>query len=269
LRLAVIGTPRSGNTWLRRLLATAYGLEDQRREELWEHDLTGVPWDDLPPRCVLQIHWRPVEPFTALLRDQGFRVVTPVRHPFDVLISILHYTWYVSNTGRWLDGEHGDESSIRGVSPRSEAFLSYATGPRAAALLSVSPEWGRVPDTLSVGYEDLVRDPFPTMFGLTQSLDEVDHHEVFRAIDACAIDRLRTPANAPHFWQGKPGLWRAFLTSEEAQQIARTHFPLFRQFGFLCDPDPSLTGDLADANWDLLARSTGDWSEQPADRKAG
>src|SRR5437762_2987502 len=47
LRLAVISTPRSGNTWLRGLLASIFGLEE--RAALTPDD---VDWSALPERCV-------------------------------------------------------------------------------------------------------------------------------------------------------------------------------------------------------------------------
>ena len=86
------------------------------------------------------------------------------RHPLDVLVSILHFASHEPQTARWLDGEGGDESSILGAEPASAAFLASATGPRARALLAVTPEWwphGGV----AVRYEDAVGSPEAALEG--------------------------------------------------------------------------------------------------------
>src|SRR5262245_65691843 len=91
LRVAVVSTPRSGNSWLRRLLDHVYGFSASDRGELPLYNPLEAPWPDLPARCVIMTHWRRAGPLPALLEEHGFRVVTLARDPLDVLISILHY----------------------------------------------------------------------------------------------------------------------------------------------------------------------------------
>ena len=62
-------------------------------------------WAALPPEVVLQIHWRRTPEFQAKLNEHGFHVVTVARHPLDVLISILHFCIYESESEQWLLGE--------------------------------------------------------------------------------------------------------------------------------------------------------------------
>jgi hypothetical protein len=252
LRLLVVSSPRSGNTWLRTLLTKVYGFDVRPHGEIAVHRPADVPWDDLPPRCILQLHWHNVEPLTSLLRAHRFRTLTLVRHPFEALISVLQYCQHIDETYKWLDGEGGDESGLPGASPCSEAFLRYAESPRAAALLSVSPEWWGVRGALRVRYEDLVRDTPGALARLGRSLGRAPAGRVAKSVDACAIDRLRRPDNAPHFWQGTPDLWRSLLTAGAARRIWSAHGRLYRRFGYRCDADPSLTPERAEANWRYL-----------------
>ena len=256
VRAVIVSTPRSGNTWLRSLLANAYALEHARNEELWAHTPEGFPWSELPRRCVMQLHWEPDKAFQRLLRTQGVRPIAVARHPLDVLISILQLSQHSTETACWLRGEGGDETPIRGASPCSEAFLNYATGRRASVLLSLSVDWWQTRRSLNLRYEDLVRAPLETLAQLTRTLGTVSPDALNRAIASCSIDKLRTAENAPHFWQGKPGLWRSLLTTQAAQRIAAAHPRAFEQFGYLCDPDPSLTREQANANWAILASAT-------------
>jgi Sulfotransferase domain len=250
----IVSTPRSGNTWLRSLLVNAYALDRARNEELWAHSPEGFSWRDLPRRCVMQLHWEPNEAFHRLLRAHGVTAIALARHPLDVLISILQYSQHSAETACWLRGDGGDERTLPGALPCSETFLDYATGRRASVLLSLSVDWWQTRRSLNLRYEDLVRDPSRTLGQLTQTLGGgVSPEALSRAVASCTIDKLRTSENAPHFWQGKPGLWKALLTVEAAQHIAAAHPRAFEQFGYVCDADPSLTREQADMNWATLA----------------
>jgi hypothetical protein len=61
--------------------------------------------------------------------------------------------------------------------------------------------------------------------------------------------RRRQPRWDYHFWQGRPGLWKALLTAPVAEQVARAHPAYFTDLGYRCDPDPLLSPLQADANW--------------------
>src|SRR5690606_3590182 len=76
LRIAVLSTPRSGNTWLRHLLASLF--------DLWQHAVhrpSDLDWDALPERAVVQLHWHRVEPLVSLVEQHRFRVAVLARHP--------------------------------------------------------------------------------------------------------------------------------------------------------------------------------------------
>ena len=247
-RIAVVATPRSGNTWLRRLLATLGGLHEIAVHAPWE-----VPWDTLPERCILQLHWPRMASITGALAYHGFRTVTIARHPLDVLISILHFAPHESLTARWLDGTGGDERSIFGVSPGSEEFLRYATGPRSTALLGVSHQWWGGPESRPIRYEDLVADPISQLTALAADL-AIDHHvSPEAAIAANTIEALRTTTANQHFWRGRPGQWKSLLTSSRAEEIGAAHRRVFKDLGYSVNPDRGLFDRLAESNWSDLA----------------
>lgn len=243
LRIAIVSTPRSGNTWLRRLLADTYALKEQAI-----HNPKDLNWDELPPRFILQIHWHRIEPFLSWLEQHQFRIVVLSRHPLDVLISILHFAPSEQNTSRWLEGEAGNEASIFGASPCSPAFLEYATSPRAALLLNVSREWAR--GNRWFRYEDIVRDPTDALRRMGQSLGHQAYPEtIAKAIAANSIEKLRLTTHNQHFWRGQPGHWKSLLPAAEARHIAQAHQAIFDEFGYECDPDESLGDEQADTNW--------------------
>ena len=111
MRIAVVSTPRAGNTWVRHLLGAAYCIPHLAR-----HAMADADWAALPPEVVLQLHWRRTPDFVAKLNEHGFRVITVARHPLDVLISILHFCIYESESDQWLLGAGGSEAEIFGAS---------------------------------------------------------------------------------------------------------------------------------------------------------
>ena len=164
-RVAIVSTPRSGNTWFRYMLAQLYGAT-----QLVVHTPDEIEWKNLPDgNLVLQLHWPPTDDFRRQLRAANFEIVTITRHPFDVLISILNFSPNEPQTARWLDGEGGDESAIHAQSCNSDAFITYAKSPRARALLSVSSDWLKQGETVVVSYEKLVADTIGELESLAKN----------------------------------------------------------------------------------------------------
>lgn len=252
LRLAVLGTPRSGNTWLRRVLATAYDFAGDRGWERAVHDPAEVDWGAGPSRAIVQVHLRRGPGFEGVMARHGVRAVVPSRHPFDVLVSILQYATHVHDTHLWLAGEGGDESAIRGLDPNHPTFLAYACGPRAKALLAVSREWRDAPGSVSVRYEDLVASPMSTLRRLAETLGQTPVVPWEEALAANTMDQLRKTHGFGHIWKGCPGLWRHLLTRPTVEALAAAHAPLLDAFAESAEPDPALTPAQALAHWRSL-----------------
>jgi len=244
VRIAIISTPRSGSTWMRHLLMKVY-----RAEGFAVHNPADLDWGSLPARAVFQLHWHRTQWLLGQLRKHHFRILVLSRHPLDVLISILHFCLR-DPTARWLEGECGSERGIYGAMPTSTAFMDYAIGPRAGALLSVTPEWRAAPDTLPLRYEDLVHDAAGNLERLVDELSWPIRTTLAQAIAETSIPKLRAATdNDNHFWIGRPGLWRKFLPAARAAHIASTHAETFRVLDYDCDADPALDDRAADANW--------------------
>lgn len=244
LRLALISSPRSGNTWFRRLLQHCYTVPGVLRHEMTDRD-----WAELLPECVLQIHWPRTAEFDSRLAENGFRVLTIARHPLDVLISVLHFAWYEPTTADWLRGDGGSEDGLLAASPNSRAFVEYATGPRAAALLRVTCDWWGLPDVIGVKYEDLVADTAGVMVDVTGRIAPIRCPSPGEAVAACAMESLRRESVNNHYWKGKPGVWRELLPAAVVREIVPAIAPVLEHLGYDAVPDPALTPADADRNW--------------------
>lgn len=253
LHLAVVGTPRSGNSWLRRLLATGLAIAGDGGREIAVHDPDAVDWKGEVPRYIVQVHMRRSASRARLLRRYGVRVLVPYRHPFDTLISILQYVIHApQESAQWLLGAAGDESGIRGLDPCHPAFLDYCRGARAAALLGVSRDWMGEPSALPVRYEDLCAAPEATLARLGGALGETPRVGWDEAAERNSMDSLNRMFGPGHVWKGQPGLWRSLLTPAAAAALSEAHGPLIEAHGGSAEADPDLTPERALANWRSL-----------------
>ncbi|MFN2627276.1 MAG: sulfotransferase [Gaiellaceae bacterium] len=252
MRIAVVSTPRSGNMWLRRLLAFLYGLEERSA-----HTPDEVDWERLPGRTILQLHWRRTPRFTELLERFGFTTVVLARHPLDTLLSILHFAAHEPETARWLDGRAGDERLLVGADPTSAAFVDYSTSERARVLVDVSVDWWAAPVLARVRYEDLVARPESELARIVEAAGEATAAPITHAIRAVTFARLQAEAGNHHFWRGTPGHWRSLIPAGPARSIGEAHRPALRRFGYGLDPDPELKEAVARARWTGLAIPAG------------
>ncbi|MGH9438115.1 MAG: sulfotransferase domain-containing protein [Terriglobia bacterium] len=244
LRIAIVSMPRSGNTWVRRVLSEALGLE-----QIAVHNPLELP-ATLPTRMALQIHWYREPRFQAFLRSNDFRTIVLARHPLDVLISVLHFTRREPLTARWLEGNAELPPDFAQHTPASPAFLSYATSWGAENLLSVSYQWWHERDALRACYEELVREPYKGFDRLVEQLGE-SPAAVPRAIDANPFKVLQETSNR-HGWQGTPGLWRKLIPPFDARRIYCRHRIVFQALGYTVPPY-LLTRRAALRNWQQLA----------------
>jgi hypothetical protein len=247
MRLALVSTPRSGNTWLRGLLAGAYRLEQRA-----VHDPADLDWPSLPARCIVQVHWPRSEAFLQLLASSGFRPVVISRHPLDVLVSILHFCSHTPETKMWLLGMAGDETAIHGAGPFDQAFTDYATGPRAQALLSVTPDWWCDDEGIKFRYEDLVAATAPVLVQASEGLGPFVE-DVAAVISSQSLQSLRATSVNEHFWQGTPGLWKRLLTQVQAESIARVHQGVLMRLGYDLDQPQWPSEEQVASAWATLA----------------
>lgn len=250
LRLAIVATPRGGNTWLRLLLSDLLDVQP-----LAVHDPDDCPWDNLPPRFSLTVHWHRTRAFEELLARHSFRIIGIHRHPLDTLISILHLSHHDVQY-EWLRGEGGSEDCIVGAMPLSRASYKYGASRRAAALLKVNLEWFGHPARYELCYEHLVERTEDELTGLFDWLGEAPRRSVrdVMAERSLSANQKNFAAHSHFFWKGQPGLWRSLLCRVQPELLAQAHWQSFARFGYLCDPDLDLTAAQADANWIKLVR---------------
>jgi len=242
-RVAVVGSPRSGNSWIRSTIAGTLGWP-----EFAVHNYLDVP-PVLPEKCFLQIHWYREPNFQRWLRDHNFVVMTVARHPLDTLLSALHYINFESQTCRWLEGNANLPGNLTGVSPCSQEFLDYALSVGAEDFLSITYQWWNDESSIRLRYEDAVRNPeivlgreVARLGGTPQKLNEW--------LERLSMKNMQATHNR-HGWRGEPGLWRQLLTPAVANAIYKRHKRVFETLGYTIG-HYWLSRSAAVRNWNAL-----------------
>jgi hypothetical protein len=251
IQLAIFASPRMGNTWLRALLKTVYDLAD-----FAAHGIDEIPWDALPSRHLVNLHYPPSDALHELLG--ATRAIVIARHPIDALISVLHYSSFHPGSNGWVGGAGGNEDQIRNETPISRAFRDYALSPRAAALFSVTAGWWHEPGVIRTKYEALIADTEGELQRLTNEIGAPVAVPIEEAVAACAfgVTRLKSRTHLPHAWRGQPGLWRSLIPATFAREIFDAHRDVFDTLGYECEADETLTHSDALSNWLELEADT-------------
>lgn len=245
MRIAIVSSPRCGNTWVRSVLSSALLLP-----EIGVHNYLDVPVE-LPSDCTLQVHWYREPNFQRFLKENDFQTVVIARHPLDLLISVLHFVRHEPLTSEWLLGNAEIPKELAGQSPTSDIFMDYALSWGAENLLSISYQWWHDNSVIRVKYEDVVASPTLKFEELVERLSE-NRERLGEAIAQFDLNHFRSTPNK-HGWQGQPGLWRQLLPFKRAREIYVRHRRVFDTLGYDV-PFSWLTQAAAAANWQRLVR---------------
>ncbi len=239
LKIMIVSTPKTGNTWLKNLLSNIYDLPIVGTGAVRNFS----DFDTLGERWVTHQHYALRTELVEWARRSGVIFLTTIRHPGDVLASLFHYV--SSSTGFSVIGENDPVSRMRcdgGVI--GEHSLAYVKE-SFHALIDVSLAWIRSGVSRSVRYEDLWRDPMCTLQNLTAVIGEVSLDRIERAVELCDIDLMRRlPDGDPRFFRkGTVGNWKQELPPEIIDTLRRTDpYPAqFAELGYTLDPDDALT----------------------------
>lgn len=244
MRVAIISSPRSGNSWIRSVIRDALDLK-----EIAVHNYKQISF--IPDRCVLQIHWYREPNFQEFLKENRFKVITIARHPLDILISALHFMRFEPQTAHWLCGNCELPNNLLKYSPASDEFLLYALSFGSENLLSVTYQWWHDHDAIKLRYEDLVADTSREIKGLAGQLNVLEE-DLSHSIDLNSFEKFRMMPNR-HGWQGRAGLWRELIPTTHALEIYAHHQRVFEALGYAVEQN-TLTRKAADERWGSLAQ---------------
>lgn len=179
LKIVILATPKTGNTWLRWLLHYAYGIQMVNLPLNWAPGCA----DDLPSRFVTHQHLFPSESLVRWLVESRAVVLTTIRHPADTFLSLFHYAkWHDVGAAAMLkeDGDRPGKNALK--------YITYWF-PQSYA---ISLAWAKLGSHV-VRYEDLLVDPLSQLREVTSKIVPLDEERLKAAVLLCKPEHLTGP----------------------------------------------------------------------------
>ncbi len=237
-RILIAATEKTGNTWLKLLLAQIYDLPTPYIGQ----DFSEAEADSLGNRWVTHQHFLPERPLLAWAAATQTHLLTMIRHPADTLVSLYHYCC------NYADHYKDDDAIRRALA--ADASERQATADLAHHVvdgelirtlqerimcdLNISISWIRSERSTLVRYEDLRIEPLETLSGLAASIMPISRDRIQQAIGACDIEVLRdsSAVDSRFFRRALIGEWRSVLPVEVLRRFAEEE-PFRSQLAFL------------------------------------
>jgi hypothetical protein len=228
LRILIVSTPKTGNTWVKHLLATIYDLPIVPIGMAFDADeIAG-----LGPRWITHQHYAARPEVIDCAQRNNIVMVTTIRHPCDALLSMFHFVRNFSDRLVFADVDPAPQMARDGDTMGEHTAAYVKNG--FSTSLDISLSWIRSGRSHVVRYEDLQADPVAALQGLTADICPVPSDQIQRAIELCDIDRMRNlPGQDPRFFRkGAVGGWRAEIP-QKITDIFRQTEPYPSQFAAL------------------------------------
>lgn len=225
MRVVVASPPKSGNHWIKCLLAELYGLqvvEGERKERVTAEMLPKwAAGGGFPDGSVIHIHNRCTDRLCDAIDALPAHLVTIVRDPQDVFVSLYH--WTQEKAGRGLDQRQGrPRQAMVGKAIGDPAVLAYLADDFAANIEQANG-WLHGGRAHVVRYERLHADPAGELTRLTEAIAPVPAGRIAAAIEACRADNMRQ--------QSEKMAWhvRSAKVGEARETLGPAHLEIFRQ----------------------------------------
>jgi hypothetical protein len=169
---------------------------------------------------VTHYHTRPEGQLFNWIRRNRATVITTIRHPGDVLISLYHHVHDFRRDE--IDHDFLRRMLSRGFERRG--LTTYAESQPFSADLDCSLEWMACEGTHTVRYEDLRSDPVATLRELTDRIHPAPIERIEAAVDMCDMEVMRRTAGkfSGFFRQGRIGGWRELLAPDVVEILRAT-----------------------------------------------
>lgn len=222
----VAGYPKSGNTWLARVVAEAIGCPVLGYAGLKEHGEIAMEGLERASRTyVLKSHH--TREMLDLVCHPDLRILTVVRDPRDIAVSGKHYFF-------------------KGLTDAEHKMVQTMTN-RAGGARWDRRSWSEYVDPFldpripAVRYEDMLRAPAETLQLLfRKACIPVDPAKLAAAIENQSFEKAcqrfsteQDPAKLQHMRQGRAGAYRHELSQESRQRLTRALAPTMVDLNYL------------------------------------
>ncbi len=216
MKIIIVGTPKTGNTWVKHLLGDLYNLPIVTLKPDFDADEAAAAG----PNWISHQHYLPKQALLNWAKANGVIFITAIRHPADVLISLWHHIQ--KRKGKNADIRQG--ASILGETREigGETTLSFVEND-FHVYLNLSIAWLQVPGAIALRYEDLWTQPLETLRRLTDTIEPRSLESLKLSLCACELGLMQQLLDPEKklIRQGGTGAWRQVLPKNIKAALAQ------------------------------------------------
>jgi hypothetical protein len=220
MRIVIAGSQKSGNVWLKCLLANTYDLEvidvkdgpARPRLETFQEWVAAGKFRD---GTIIHHHFRYSPEMAGAIEGVPAKIVTIVRDPYDSFVS--YYFAVQTRRGRGLRRD-----PVVGKPIDHPDVLAYLEKGGDAGQMRLALGWMESGRTTVVRYEDLHRNVPTALSGLAGSLGAAPDEKRHGAAEACRADTMQRLDDV------KAGHVRAATVGDSRQRLTDPHLAIFR-----------------------------------------
>jgi hypothetical protein len=223
LRILVVGPPKTGNMWIKCLLANIYGLRWIEHDGPDDKTLASlerfIERGGFAPGTIFHRHYAYSPEFMAIMSQVPCHLVTMIRDPYDLFVS----NYYHLQNAPERFGRPGDpRASVVGRPLDHPDVLRYLER-GFTPTLHKGRAWLESGQSIVVRYEDLHRDSVGTLNLVTDQIRPVERTTIEGAVAACSVDKMRQMNRhlRTHV--------RAATVGDSKQRLGPEHLAVFRE----------------------------------------
>ena len=206
MKIIIVGTPKTGNTWVKHLLGDLYNLPIVTLNPEFDVNEAAAAG----PNWIAHQHYLPKQALLSWGKANGVIFITAIRHPADVLVSLWHHI-------RKSNEKHADirlgTLIIRTAGGISGVSMLDLLESDFHIYLNLSISWLQALGTIVLRYEDLWTHPLETLTRLTDAIEPRSLESLKLSLCACELGLMQQLFDPEKklIRQGGTGAWREIL----------------------------------------------------------
>lgn len=223
LRILIVGPPKTGNVWIKCLLARVYGLRwidyggpDERSLASLDRFIQRGGFQE---GTIFHRHYPYSPELLTIIQTIPCQLVTMIRDPYDLFVSSYYHVQ--GRPARFVQGK-GQLHRIVGKPldhPDVLHYLEHGFG----RVLDQATGWAGSGASIVVRYEDLHRDPVAEVSRVTHLIRPASDAEIDAAVGDCSAETMRRMNRqlSKHV--------RTATVGDSKQRLGPAHITIFRE----------------------------------------